>query len=114
LTRLTRMVEEEVRDGARAVMRTGLYKRSMVPRRQIERHFAKLKVRPGLTRLHLRGWSGANEPFLVGAAILDLRLLARTKLASRVLRPRRAYRGREQAMDKLSRIQVLSSRPLAA
>ena len=38
---------------------------------------ADAKVRHGMARLHLRGWRGAEEEFLIGVAVLNLLLLAR-------------------------------------
>ena len=46
-------------------------------RRSVERVFADAKGKRGLTRLHLRGLRGAEEEFLLGAAIANLVLLAR-------------------------------------
>lgn len=74
---LCRMEDEDARDLARAEMRTGLFKRSMRLRRGVERLFADAKVKHGMTRLHLRGLRGAEEEFLVEAAVLNLLLLAR-------------------------------------
>ncbi|WP_240313677.1 transposase [Sphingomonas carotinifaciens] len=74
---LCRMEDEDARDLARAEMRTGLFKRSMRLRRGVERLFADAKVKHGMVRLHLRGIRGAEEEFLVGAAVLNLLLLAR-------------------------------------
>ena len=58
-------------------MQTPLFKRSMRLRRGVERVFADAKGKRGLTRLHLRGLRGAEEEFLLGAAIANLVLLAR-------------------------------------
>lgn len=74
---LCRMEDEDARDLARAEMRTGLFKRSMRLRRGVERLFADAKVKHGMGRLHLRGIRGAEEEFLIGAAVLNLLLLAR-------------------------------------
>jgi transposase len=74
---LCRMDDEDARDLARAELRTGLFKRSMRLRRGVERLFADAKVKHGMTRLHLRGLRGAEEEFLIGAAVLNLLLLAR-------------------------------------
>lgn len=71
------MDDEDARDLARAELRTGLFKRSMRLRRGVERLFADAKVKHGMTRLHLRGLRGAEEEFLIGAAVLNLLLLAR-------------------------------------
>jgi transposase len=68
---------EDVRDFVRSEMQTALFKRSMRLRKGIERQFADAKAKRGLTRLHLRGLRGAEEEFLLGAAIANLVLLAR-------------------------------------
>ena len=72
-----RMADEDTRDLVRAEMATGLYQRSMRLRRGIERLFADAKARRGMARLRLRGLRGAEEEFLIGAAVLNLLLLAR-------------------------------------
>ncbi|MGI8367255.1 transposase [Sphingomonas paucimobilis] len=69
---------EDVREMVRGEMQTPLFKRSMRLRRGVERVFADAKGKRGLTRLHLRGLRGAEEEFLLGAAIANLVLLART------------------------------------
>jgi hypothetical protein len=74
---VSRMADEDTRDLVRAEMRTGLYQRSMRLRRGIERLFADAKARRGMARLRLRGLRGAEEEFLIGAAVLNLLLLAR-------------------------------------
>src|SRR3546814_5809884 len=58
-------------------MQTPLFKRSMRLRRGVERVLADAKGKRGLARLHLRGLRGAEEEFLLGAAIANLVLLAR-------------------------------------
>lgn len=74
---VSRMADEDTRDLVRAEMQTGLYQRSMRLRRGIERLFADAKARRGMARLRLRGLRGAEEEFLIGAAVLNLLLLAR-------------------------------------
>ena len=68
---------EEVREMVRAEMRTPLFKRSMKLRRGVERLFADAKIKRGLGRLRLRGPRGAQEEFLLGAAVANLVLLVR-------------------------------------
>ena len=68
---------EDVRELVRGEMRTALFKRSMRLRRGVERVFADAKGKRGLARLRLRGLRGAEEEFLLGAAIANLVLLAR-------------------------------------
>ncbi|MBB3588865.1 MULTISPECIES: transposase [Sphingomonas] len=74
---LVRLDDEDVRDLARAEVETGLYKRSMRLRRGVERFFADAKGKHGMRRLHLRGIRGAEEEFLIGAAVMNLMILAR-------------------------------------
>lgn len=74
---LVRLDDEDVRDLARAEVETGLYKRSMRLRRGVERYFADAKGKHGMRRLHLRGIRGAEEEFLIGAAVMTLMILAR-------------------------------------
>ncbi|MBB3589487.1 transposase [Sphingomonas aurantiaca] len=76
---LTRLDDEDVRDLARAEAQTGLYKRSMRLRRGVERFFADAKGKHGMRRLHLRGIRGAEEEFLIGAAVMNLMILARPR-----------------------------------
>lgn len=79
---------EDVRELVRAEMQKPLFKRSMRLRRGVERVFADAKGKRGLARLHLRGLRGAEEEFLLGAAIANLVLLARP--LDRPARSRRA------------------------
>ena len=46
-------------------------------RRGVERFFADAKGKHGMRRLHLRGIRGAEEEFLIGAAVMNLMILAR-------------------------------------
>jgi transposase len=84
---IVRSEHEEVRDLVRAEMQTGLFKRSMKLRRGVERLFAEAKTRRGLGRLRLRGLRGAQEEFLLGAAVANLVRLVRP--ADRPVRRRR-------------------------
>ena len=74
---VTHSEHEDVRDLVRSEMQTPLFQRSMRLRRGVERLFADAKGKRGLTRLHLRGLRGAEEEFLLGAAVSNLVLLAR-------------------------------------
>jgi transposase len=79
---------EDVRALVRTEMQTRLFKRSMRLRKGVERLFADAKGKRGLARLHLRGLRGAEEEFLIGAALANLMLLARCgKPAARAFRP---------------------------
>lgn len=86
--RVTRMEDEDTRELVRVGMQTPLFKRSMRLRRGVERLFADAKAKRGLARPHLRGLRGAEEEFLIGAAISNLTLLVRP--AERPTRTRRA------------------------
>lgn len=101
--RVSRMEDEDTRELVRAEMRTPLFKRSMRLRRGVERLFADAKGKRGLGRLHLRGLRGAEEEFLIGAAIANLMLLARP--ADRVARSLRApsVPARVSPMARISR-----------
>ncbi len=73
---VSRDVNEEARDQARALMRTEGYRVSARQRKMIE--FADLKANLGLTRLRLQGLSGASDEFLLAATVQNLRRLAKT------------------------------------
>jgi transposase len=98
---VTHSQHEEVRELVRAEMQKPLFKRSMRLRRGIERVFADAKAKRGLTRLHLRGLRGAEEEFLLGAAVANLVLLARP--ADRTPRSRRAP-SMAPRIDRMARI----------
>ena len=100
---VTHSQHEEVRELVRAEMQTGLFKRSMRLRRGVERVFADAKGKRGLGRLHLRGMRGAEEEFLLGAAVANLVLLARP--VDQPVRPRRALPAstRSTHMERISR-----------
>ena len=100
---VTHSEHEDVRELVRGEMQTALFKRSMRLRRGVERVFADAKGKRGLARLHLRGIRGAEEEFLLGAAIANLVLLARPD--SQSVRPRRAPPAspRSNSMERVSR-----------
>ncbi|WP_239807476.1 IS1182 family transposase [Croceicoccus hydrothermalis] len=100
---LARLHDEDARDMVRREMQTGLYLRSMRLRRGVERTFADAKIKRGLTRLHLRGIRGAEEEFLLTAAVSNLLLLARrNEPSAKRRRVRRAF-VRPSVMTDLSR-----------
>lgn len=111
---VSRMVDEEARDLVRAEMGTALFKRSMRLRRGIERLFADAKARRGLSRLHLRGLRGAEEEFLIGAAVLNLLLLARPADTARRLRRAPALPARLGRMARTSLACIASASPPVA
>lgn len=93
---------EDVREQVRGEIQTRLFKQSMRLRRGVERVFADAKGKRGLTRLPLRGLRGAQEEFLLGAAIANLVLLARPD--DRPARTRRP----PPALDRIDRMARIS------
>ena len=55
----------------------GRYARSRSERKKIETLFGDVKRNLGLTRLRLRGLSGARDEFLLTATVQNLKRLAR-------------------------------------
>ena len=74
--RVPRDVHERARDHARALMETQPFLESRRARKKIETRFGDLKWNLGLTRLRLRGLSGARQEFLLAATVQNLRRLA--------------------------------------
>jgi transposase len=74
--RIQRDVNEEARDYARALRETEEYRVSARQRKMIETGFGDLKGNLGLTRLRLRGVTGASDEFLLAATVQNLRRLA--------------------------------------
>jgi transposase len=74
--RIQRDVHEAARDHARALMGTDPFLQSRRERKKIETRFGDLKWNLGLTRLRLRGLSGARDEFLLAATVQNLRRLA--------------------------------------
>jgi transposase len=74
--RVSRDVNEAARDVARALMHTEDYRVSARQRKMIETGFGDLKRNLGLTRLRLRGLTGARDEFLLAATVQNLRHLA--------------------------------------
>jgi hypothetical protein len=58
-------------------MQTERYQVSARQRKMIETGFADMKRNLGLTRLRLRGLTGANDEFLVAATVQNLRRLVK-------------------------------------
>ena len=75
--RIPRDVNEAARDHARALMGTEAYNQSARDRKKIERLFGEAKRNLGLTRLRLRGLTGARDEFLLLAAVQNLKRLVR-------------------------------------
>jgi transposase len=75
--RVPRDVNEAARDHARALMGTAPFLQSRRERKKIEARFGDLKWNLGLTRLRLRGLTGARDEFLLVAIVQNLRRLAK-------------------------------------
>ncbi len=75
--RLSRDVNQDARDHTRALMETDAYKRSRSQRKKIETLFGDVKRNLALTRLRLRGLTGARDEFLLTAAVQNLKRLAK-------------------------------------
>ncbi len=75
--RIPRDVNEEARDHARALMGTEPFRQSGRERKKIETLFGDVKRNLGLTRLRLRGLTGARDEFLLTATVQNLKRLAK-------------------------------------
>lgn len=75
--KVPRTPHEEARDHARSLMETEAYDRSRVRRKKIERLFGEAKRNLALTRLRLRGLTGAQDEFLMTATVQNLKRLAK-------------------------------------
>ncbi len=75
--KIPRDLHEDARDVARALAATPQYVEACRRRKKIEMLFAHLKRILRLTRLRLRGPSGASDEFLLAATAQNLRHLAR-------------------------------------
>jgi len=80
--RLQRDVNEAARDHVRSLMGTEAYRRSARERKKIETRFGDVKWNLGLTRLRLRGLTGARDEFLLVATVQNLK-----RLVKHVIRP---------------------------
>jgi hypothetical protein len=78
--KISRDVNEPARDHARSLMGTEAYLLSGRQRKKIETLFGDIKRNLGLTRLRLRGLTGAQDEFLLAATVQNLRRL--TKLTA--------------------------------
>jgi transposase len=76
--KITRSIYEAARDVARDIAKTRLYRQSRKDRKKVEMLFAHLKRILNLTRLRLRGMSGARDEFLLAAIAQNLRRLAKS------------------------------------
>jgi transposase len=75
--KIPRDVNEEARDHVRSLMGTQAYLQSGRMRKKVETLFGDVKRNLGLTRLRLRGLSGAKDEFLLAATAQNLRRLAK-------------------------------------
>ncbi len=80
--RVQRDVNEAARDTTRALMETEAYAASNGERKKIERLFGEAKQILSMTRLRLRGLTGARDEFLLTATVQNLK-----RLANRTARP---------------------------
>ncbi len=74
---VVRLMDEEARQKARDLAETDAFHTARARRKKIEMLFAHLKRWLKLTRLRLRGLSGANEEFLLAAAAQNLKRLVK-------------------------------------
>jgi hypothetical protein len=79
--KITRDLNEEVRDQVRALVNTDAFRQSRRERKKVEMRFAHMKRILKLDRLRLRGLSGAKDEVLLTATAQKLRRL--TKLLYR-------------------------------
>jgi transposase len=77
IRKITRSIYEDARNVARNIAKTDLYKQSRNDRKKVEILFAHLKRILNLTRLRLRGMSGARDVFLLAAIAQNLRRMAK-------------------------------------
>ena len=77
--KITRDVNEDARDVARALYDTPAFDQSRRDRKKVEMLFAHLKRILKLGRLRLRGPCGAQDEFLLAATAQNLRKLAKLR-----------------------------------
>jgi len=75
--KVSRDIDEDVRDQVRALANTAAFQRSRHERKKVEMAFAHMKRILKLDRLRLRGLSGARDEVLLTATAQNLRKLAR-------------------------------------
>ena len=74
--KVTRDINEDARDLARALMGTPAFDRSRDERKKVEMRFAHLKTHHRFERMRLRGLSGARDEFHLAAIVQNLKTLA--------------------------------------
>ncbi|WP_069189049.1 IS1182 family transposase, partial [Candidatus Terasakiella magnetica] len=75
--KIPRDINEAARDHARSLNGTEAYNQSACNRKKIERLFGEAKQNLAMTRLRLRGLSGAKDEFLLTATVQNLKRLAK-------------------------------------
>ncbi len=75
--RVPRDANEEARDYTRALMQTEAYALSGAERKKIEGLFGEARNILGLTRLRLRGLTGAGDEFVLAATVQNLKRLVK-------------------------------------
>jgi hypothetical protein len=73
--RLQRDINQDARDYTQELMQTEAYEQSASERKKIETLFGEVKHVLGLTRLRLRGLTGARDEFLLAATVQNLKRL---------------------------------------
>ncbi|MCM2308770.1 MAG: transposase [Sulfuritalea sp.] len=74
--KITRSIHEDARDKVRRLATTDAYLQSRKDRKKVEMLFAHLKPILKLDKLRLRGFSGAQDEFLLAATAQNLRRMA--------------------------------------
>jgi Transposase DDE domain len=75
--KITRDLNEDVRDHVRALANTEAFQQSRRERKKVEMRFAHMKRILRLDRLRLRGLAGARDEVLLAATAQNLRRLAK-------------------------------------
>jgi putative protein kinase ArgK-like GTPase of G3E family len=74
---IDRSLHESAREVARAITKTDAYKQSRKERKKVEMLFAHLKHILRVDKLRLRGFSGAQDEFLLAETAQNLRRMAK-------------------------------------
>ena len=75
--KITRDLDEDVRDGVRALADTEAFRQSLRERKKVEMRFAHMKRILKLDRFRLRGLNGVRDEVLLTATAQNLRRLAK-------------------------------------
>ena len=86
--KVTRDVNEQARDVARALMKTPDFEASRDQRKMVEMRFAHLKTHHGFERLRLRGLASARDEFHLAAIVQNLKTMALRQLGPPARRKR--------------------------